>query len=120
MARTFVQGVPDEIVADYKNAKDVYDRTLAGLGNFSEVTAGILAGEAGYVHVGMDKDYIALQVQTAIGKEVYLLSIILILSVLVSYGLIYLVSRRSEERRVGKEGRWGWWRNVCNKRWQRK
>src|SRR5215813_2853314 len=80
-------------IADYKKAKDVYDRTLAGLGNFSEVTAGILAGEAGYVHVGMDKGYIALQVQTAIGKEVYLLSIILIVSVLASYGLMHLVSR---------------------------
>ena len=45
------------------------------------------------MHVGMDKGYIALQVQTAIGKEVYLLSIILIVSVLASYGLIYLVSR---------------------------
>ena len=45
------------------------------------------------MHVGMDKDYIALQVQTAIGKEVYLLSIILIASVLASYGLMYLVSR---------------------------
>jgi sensor histidine kinase regulating citrate/malate metabolism len=93
IAHTFVPGVPDEILADYKNAKNVYDRTLAGLGNFSEVTAGILAGEAGTVHVGMDKGYIALQVQTAIGKEVYLLSIILIVSVLASYGLMYLVSR---------------------------
>ena len=93
IAHTFVPGVPDEILADYKNAKDVYDRTLAGLGSFSEVTAGILAGEVGYVHVGMDKGYIALQVQTAIGKEVYLLSIILIVSVLASYGLMYLVSR---------------------------
>jgi hypothetical protein len=93
IAHTFVPGVPDEILADYKNAKDVYDRKLAGLGNFSEVTAGILAGEAGYVHIGMDRGYIALQVQTAIGKEVYLLSIILIVSVLASYGLMYLVSR---------------------------
>src|SRR5215469_165307 len=93
IAHTFVPGIPDEIVADYKDAKDVYDRTLAGVGSFSEVTAGILAGEAGYVHVGMDKGYIALQVQTAIGKEVYLLSIILIVSVLASYGLMYLVSR---------------------------
>jgi sensor histidine kinase regulating citrate/malate metabolism len=93
VAHTFVPGVPDEILADYKGAKDVYNRALSGLGNFSEVTAAILAGEAGYVHVGMDKDYIALQVQTAIGKEVYLLSIILIVSVLVSYWLIYLVSR---------------------------
>src|SRR5437764_4420801 len=93
IAHTFVPGVPDEIAADYKDAKDVYDRALAGLGNFSEVTAGILAGEAGRVHVGMDKGYIALQVQTAIGKEVYLLSIIFVLSVLASYGLMYQVSR---------------------------
>jgi hypothetical protein len=69
IAHTFVPGVPDEILADYKNAKDVYDRTLAGLGNFSEVTAGILAGEAGYVHVGMDKGYIALQVQTPLARR---------------------------------------------------
>jgi sensor histidine kinase regulating citrate/malate metabolism len=93
IAHTFVPGVPDEIAADYKDAKDVYDRTLAGLGNFSEVTAGIVAGEAGYVHVGMDKGYIALQVQTAIGKEVYLLSLIFIVSVLASYALMYQVSR---------------------------
>ena len=82
IAHTFVPGVPDEILADYKDGKDVYDRTLAGLGNFSEVTAGILAGKAGHVHVGMDKGYIALQVQTAIGREVYLLSIIFVVSVL--------------------------------------
>jgi uncharacterized membrane protein affecting hemolysin expression len=92
IAHTFVPGVPDEIAADYKDAKDIYDRTIAGLGNFSEVTAGIVAGEAGYVHVGMDKGYIALQVQTAIGKEVYLLTIIFIVSVLVSFGLMYQVS----------------------------
>src|SRR5258705_2515535 len=67
IAHTFMPGVPDEIAADYKDAKDVYDRTLAGLGNFSEVTAGIVAGEAGHVHVGMAKGYISLQVQTATG-----------------------------------------------------
>ena len=93
IAHTFVPGVPDEITADYKDAKDVYDRALAGLGNFSEVTAGIVAGEAGHVHVGMDKGYIALQVQTAIGREVYLLTIIFVVSVMVCYGLMYQVSR---------------------------
>ena len=41
IAHTFVPGVPGEILADYKSAKDVYDRTLAGLGNFSEVTEGM-------------------------------------------------------------------------------
>lgn len=93
IAHTFVPGVPDQIAADYKDGRDVYDRVLAGIGNFSEVTAGILAGEAGRVHVGVDKGYIALQVQTAIGKQVYLLTIIFVVSVLVSYGLMYQVSR---------------------------
>ena len=93
VAHTFVPGVPDEIATGYKDAKDVYDRTLKGLGNFTEVTAGIVAGQAGYVHVGMDKGYIALQVQTAIGREVYLLSIVFVVSVLVCYALMYQVSR---------------------------
>jgi uncharacterized membrane protein affecting hemolysin expression len=93
IAHTFVPGVPNEIAADYKDAKDFYDRTLAGLGNFSEVTAGIVAGEAGYVHLGMDKGYIALKVQTAIGKEVYLLTIMFVVSVLVCYVLMHQVSR---------------------------
>ncbi|MGE3873483.1 MAG: hypothetical protein AB7F74_11060 [Parvibaculaceae bacterium] len=93
IAHTFVPGVPDEIMADYKDAKDVYDRSLAGMGSFSEVTAGMIAGQAGRVHVGMDKDYIALQVQTAIGREVYLLTIIFVVCVLVSFWLMYQVSR---------------------------
>lgn len=93
IAHTFVPGVPDEIAADYKGDKDTYDRTLAGLGSFSEVTAGIIGGQAGRVHVGMDKGYFALQVQTAIGKVVYLLTIIFVVSVLVTYGLMYQVSR---------------------------
>ena len=93
VAHTFVPGVPDEIAADYKDGKQVYDRTLAGLGNFSELTAPIVAGAAGSVHVGVDKGYIALQVQTAIGNAVYLLTIIFVVSVLLSYGLMYQVSR---------------------------
>jgi uncharacterized membrane protein affecting hemolysin expression len=93
IAHTFVPGVPDEIAADYKSETDTYDRKLAGMGSYSEVTAGIIGGQAGRVHVGMDKGYFALQVQTAIGKVVYLLAIIFVVSVLVTYGLMYQVSR---------------------------
>ena len=93
VAHTFVPGVPDAIAADYKDGKEVYDRALVGLGNFSELTAPIVAGEGGSVHVGVDKGYIALQVQTAIGNAVYLLTIIFVASVLLSYGLMYQVSR---------------------------
>jgi sensor histidine kinase regulating citrate/malate metabolism len=93
VAHTFVPGVPAEIAANYRDGRDVYDRVLAGLGRFSEVTAGILDGQAGRVHLGADKGYIALQVQTAIGNEVYRLAIIFVVCVLVAVGLIYQVSR---------------------------
>jgi len=93
IAHTFVPGVPDEIAADYRSARAVYDRVLPGMGRFSEVTAGILAGEAGSVHVGVDKGYVALQVQTAIGKQVYLLTIVFVVSILASNRLLHQVSR---------------------------
>lgn len=103
IAHTFVPGVPDEIASSYREGRDVYDRTLAGIGRFSEVTAGIEAGEAGRVHVGADKGYIALQVQTAIGKQMHVLTIIFVVSVLVSYGLMYQVSRP-----LAHLGRYAW------------
>ena len=93
IAHTFVPGVPDVIAADYRDQRPVYNRVIPGMGRFTEVTAGVLAGEAGSVHVGVDKGYMALQVQMAIGKQVYLLTIVFILSILVSYGLMYQVSR---------------------------
>jgi hypothetical protein len=93
IAHTFVPGVPDEIAVDYRDQRPVYNRVVPGMGRFTEVTAGILAGEAGSVHVGVDKGYMALQVQTAIGKQIYLLTIVFILSILISFGLMYQVSR---------------------------
>lgn len=93
IAHTFVPGVPKEIQSNYKDGRPSYDRALKGMGSFKEVTASILAGVAGCVHVGIDKGYTALQVQTAIGKVVYLLTIIFVFSVLISYALIHQVSR---------------------------
>jgi len=93
VAHTFVPGIPKEILADYKSDRQVYDRDLKGLGAYTEVTADVLAGEAGRVHIGMDKGYVALRVQTAIGKQVYLLSILFVFSVLISYALMFQVSR---------------------------
>ena len=92
IAHTFVPGVPDVIATDYRDQRPVYNRAIPGMGRFTEVTAGMLAGEAGSVHVGVDKGYMALQVQMAIGKQVYLLTILFIVSILVSYGLMYRVS----------------------------
>ena len=64
IAHTFVPAVPEEIVADFVSGKPSYDRQVDGMGSFIEVTADMLSGEVGRVHVGMDNGFIALQVQT--------------------------------------------------------
>ena len=57
---------------------DTVERSLPGMGDFVEVGSPILAGVAGTVHVGMDTGLIALKIQRAIGQQVYLFSIILV------------------------------------------
>ena len=53
----------------------------------------ILAGVAGTVHVGMDTDLIALKIQRAIGRQVYLISIILVIGVLAAIWFINLAAK---------------------------
>ena len=93
IAHTFVPGVPKEVMKDYKERRPLYDRTIKGRGEYTEVTCPVLAGEAGMVHVGMDKGYIRLQIQTAIGKQIYQIIPIFIFSIVVSYFLFIRASK---------------------------
>ena len=78
LAHTFVPGIPEEILqSDHRNTEPI-ERELPGLGNFVEVGSPILAGVAGSVHVGMDKDVVSLKIQRAFGQQVYLASIWLV------------------------------------------
>ena len=52
-----------------------------------------LAGVAGSVHVGMDPDLIALKIQRAIGRQVYLISIILVIGVLAAIWFVNLAAK---------------------------
>ena len=93
LAHTFVPGIPDEILgADHADISTV-QRQLPGLGDFVEVSRPILAGVAGAVHVGMDTGIIALQVQRAIGRQVYLISIVFVLGVVGAIWLVNLAAR---------------------------
>jgi sensor histidine kinase regulating citrate/malate metabolism len=93
LAHTFVPGIPAEIRAADRKAIGTVDRQLPGFGEFIEVSSPILDGIAGSVHVGMDKGLIALKIQTAIGQQVYLISIIFIVSIVGSYLLVNLAAR---------------------------
>jgi sensor histidine kinase regulating citrate/malate metabolism len=93
LAHTFVPGVPKEIMASDRVKLATIDRKLPGFGEFVEVSSPILDGIAGSVHVGMDKGLIALKIQTAIGRQVYLISIIFIVSIIGSFLLVNLAAK---------------------------
>ncbi len=93
LAHTFVPGIPEEILASDPSSTEPIERSLAGLGDFVEVGSPILSGAVGTVHVGMDRELLALKIQRAVGQQIYLFCIILIVGVLASIWLVRLVSR---------------------------
>lgn len=93
LAHTFVPGIPDEILASNHSSTEPVERSLPGMGDFIEVGSPILAGVAGTVHVGMDLDVVALKIQRAIGQQVYLICVILVLGVLASIWFVNLAAK---------------------------
>jgi hypothetical protein len=88
IAHTFVPEVPAEIFAEHGKRLDAVERNLNGIGEVIEVGSPILEGLAGSVHVGMDESMVALKIRSAVGKQVYLISILFILSIAVSFWLM--------------------------------
>jgi sensor histidine kinase regulating citrate/malate metabolism len=93
LAHTFVPGIPKEILASDRLSLETVQRQLPGFGEFIEVSSPILDGIAGAVYVGMDKGLIILKIQTAIGRQIYLISIIFILSIVGSFLLVNLAAK---------------------------
>lgn len=93
LAHTFVPGIPDVILDSDPFETAAVKRTLPGMGEFVEVGSPILAGFAGTVHVGMDLDVIGLKIQRAIGQQVYLISILLVVGILASLWFVNLAAR---------------------------
>ena len=93
LAHTFVPGIPKEIMASDRVNPATVHRRLPGFGEFVEVSSPILDGIAGSVHVGMDKGLIALKIQIAIGRQIYLISIIFIVGIVGSFLLVNLAAK---------------------------
>lgn len=93
LAHTFVPGIPREIQLADRTIGTTVERQLPGFGEFVEVSSPILDGIAGSVHVGMDKGLIALKIQTAIGQQIYLISIIFIVSIVGAYLLVNIAAK---------------------------
>ena len=93
IVHTFVPQIPPTILAGDRTSTVTIQRTLAHVGDVIEVGSPILEGLAGSVHVGMDKGLIALKIKTAIGKQVYLISILFIASIALTFLFVGLGSR---------------------------
>ena len=93
LAHTFVPGIPEEILASDPFGTEPVERNIPGMGDFMEVGSPILVGVAGTVHVGMDLDLVALKIQRAIGQQVILICIFLVVGVLASIWLVNLAAK---------------------------
>ena len=92
LAHTFVPGIPEQVRASDHSSTEPVERSIPGMGDFVEVGSPILAGVAGTVHVGMDLDLVALKIQRAIGQQVILICIFLVVGTLASIWFVNLAA----------------------------
>ncbi|NEP61231.1 MAG: response regulator [Symploca sp. SIO2G7] len=99
IAHTFVPAIPEEIL---NNAQEplteleeilINDLTIEGKGKFIHISSPVLAGVAGYVHVGMDKGIIADHRNSAIGHQISLVLVIFLISVIIAYIRVNQISQ---------------------------
>jgi PAS domain S-box-containing protein len=89
VAHTFVPGIPPEIRELVRDEPaPMATLQIAGHGEFTDVSFPVLAGEAGYVHVGTDRGVIAAQIRSAIIAQALLLAVLFAIGVVASYWLV--------------------------------
>ena len=101
VSHTFVPAVPKQILTIVEQTKaslsmgDVVTTRveIQGLGSFIHTYAPILAGVAGFVHVGMDLGFIQAQIWATVVKQQVLIFVIFILSIVIAYILVHRISR---------------------------
>ncbi len=103
LAHTFVPGIPEDIRNSDPNNTEPVERQLRNTGgcspaaclagSFVEVGSPILAGVAGTVHVGTNTDHVSLKVQRAIGRQNYLISILVVVGFLSSIWFVNLAAK---------------------------
>ncbi len=87
ISHTFVPVVPDEVLAVETSAREtrVNKLHIRGKGDYIDVSAPILGGVIGYVHVGMDKGMIEKGIQASVVGQGSLIALILAVVLLITY-----------------------------------
>ncbi|NER38360.1 MAG: HAMP domain-containing protein [Oscillatoria sp. SIO1A7] len=97
IAHTFVPQVPKELqllqnVDDFETIV-IREIDIKNLGDFTNISAPILAGVGGYVHVGMDRGLIRGQIARAMQEQIFLIFLLFILSGIATYLMVKKVSQ---------------------------
>ena len=99
IAHTFVPTIPQEILNNSQETSEeqeeilIHDLKIEGMGEFIDICSPILAGVAGYVHVGMDKSIIVTHTSSAISHQISLVLVIFLISVILAYIRVNQISR---------------------------
>jgi two-component system sensor histidine kinase/response regulator len=90
ISHTFTPGIPSEVhdleAHQYETA--VHNVNFQGLGDFIDISSPILAGAAGFVHVGMNRELIRHSIRTATIRQMGLMGVIFLISVVLAYLLM--------------------------------
>jgi phosphoserine phosphatase RsbU/P len=101
VSHTFVPAVPNEVFPIIRRSRaspssgDVVTTTLEiqGIGKFIHIYAPILAGVAGFVHVGMDQGFIQAAIWSTVARQQILIFAIFLVSIMGAYVLVNRISR---------------------------
>lgn len=98
VSHTFVPGVPEElrggaVAAASASGEGVEDVDIPGMGEYIDVSAPILAGIAGAVHVGMDRSIIRAEVRDAVVLQALFMLAIFGVGLALTYAHVAYVTR---------------------------
>ena len=101
ISHTFVPTVPGDVLELQRQTRtQAFDGgaltnnlRVEGMGDFLDIALPVLAGVAGYVHVGMDRSLIRSRIWSAVATQQALMFVIFSLSVWVAYVLVNRISK---------------------------
>ncbi len=98
VSHTFVPQIPEGVLKIVKSEKDEEETEfmhidISEIGKIIDIASPILAGVAGHVHVGMDKEIINAHIRTAVIKQLSLMFAVFLLAVTLAYFFGNMISR---------------------------
>ncbi len=101
ISHTFVPSIPEEVLRLYEDVPalalgeeiKIQELNIKGLGDVIDIASPILAGVAGYVHVGMDRKLIRHNILSVVIKQQGLIFIIFLITIVLAFILVGRISQ---------------------------